>query len=47
MSALVVIVAIHDMREKKTENELKNTKALWIFGALPVHIAWGLMKIAK
>ncbi len=47
MSAFVVIAAIPDTREKKIENELKNIKALWFFGVLLVHIAWGLLKIAK
>ena len=45
MSAVVIIAAMPDTREQKTEKALGSIKAWWFFGVLLVHIAWGILKI--
>ncbi len=45
MSAVVILAAIPDTREKGTENELRSIRAWWFFGVLLAHLAWAILKV--
>jgi hypothetical protein len=47
MSAFVIIATIPNTREKKTANELRRIKVLWLWGVILVHLAWAVLKIVQ